>query len=145
MFLLKKKKSEAQDDEKYCGYCGERLPSLGEKGAGACPCCLKRFGENPRPSRPSHHIKAAVKGMLECPCCGRPDYKDPVLAALLSTVLPGAGQVYNHQILKGVLIFVTSWLVIPYFIGIADAFLSAHNKNNHQAAFAEQPSACAAD
>ena len=55
--------------------------------------------------------------------------RDPVLAALLSAVLPGAGQIYNLQLLKGALVFFTCWLVVPYFLGILDAYLTAERTN----------------
>jgi hypothetical protein len=34
------------------------------------------------------------------------EYRDPVVAGLLSGAIPGAGQVYNHQFLKGARFFV---------------------------------------
>jgi TM2 domain-containing membrane protein YozV len=60
------------------------------------------------------------------------DYKDPVLAALLSTVIPGAGQVYNLQFLKGLLVFLSCWLIIPYFLGIFDAYVTSSKANRWQ-------------
>jgi len=63
-----------------------------------------------------------------------PDFKDPVLATLLSIVLPGAGQVYNHHFVKGILVFGTCWLIFPYFLGILDAFVSARSQNRVQMA-----------
>jgi TM2 domain-containing membrane protein YozV len=48
--------------------------------------------------------------------------KSPGLAAFLSFILAGAGQVYNGQIGKGILIFLTSWLIIPWVIGMFDAY-----------------------
>lgn len=51
--------------------------------------------------------------------------RSPGLAAILSVVFPGLGQVYNGQFGKAVFFFCTAWLIIPYFIGVADAYLSA--------------------
>ena len=44
------------------------------------------------------------------------------LAAILSFLIPGLGQIYNGQVRKGFLIFFTAWLVIPWVIGIIDAY-----------------------
>jgi len=49
----------------------------------------------------------------------------PVLAALLSFIIGGLGQIYNGQIGKGLLIFFTWWLIIPWAIGIFDAYKTA--------------------
>ncbi|MFA5272317.1 MAG: hypothetical protein WC412_08310, partial [Candidatus Omnitrophota bacterium] len=47
------------------------------------------------------------------------------LAAILSFIIAGLGQVYNGQIWKGLLIFFTSWLIFPWIIGIFDAYFTA--------------------
>ena len=60
---------------------------------------------------------------------GNSAFKDPVLSALLSAVIPGAGQVYNLQFFKGLFVFLTCWLIIPYFLGIFDAYLTAERTN----------------
>ncbi len=49
----------------------------------------------------------------------------PMLAAILSFVIGGAGQMYNGEIGKGILIFFTSWLVIPWLYGIFNAYSTA--------------------
>ncbi len=49
----------------------------------------------------------------------------PALAACLSFVIGGLGQIYNGQIGKGLLIFFTWWLIIPWVIGIFDAYKTA--------------------
>ncbi len=66
-------------------------------------------------------------------------WRDPAIATLLSCVLPGAGQLYNGHFIKAVLVFVTSPFVIPWLIGIADAFFSARRNNER----IESPSAFA--
>lgn len=64
--------------------------------------------------------------------------KSPALAAALSIFFPGLGQFYNGHFGKGLFFFVTSWLILPYFIGIGDAYFSArrisdrHNRNLFQ-------------
>jgi type II secretory pathway pseudopilin PulG len=49
----------------------------------------------------------------------------PALAAILSFIIAGLGQMYNGQVWKGFIIFVTSLLVIPWIIGIFDAYFVA--------------------
>ncbi|MFH1753609.1 MAG: hypothetical protein ABH875_05445 [Candidatus Omnitrophota bacterium] len=49
----------------------------------------------------------------------------PALAAILSFIIGGAGQMYNGETGKGILIFFTSWLVIPWLYGIFNAYLTA--------------------
>ncbi len=45
----------------------------------------------------------------------------PWLAAVFSLVLPGTGQVYNGQWVKGVAIFLLAALVVPWIWGVVDA------------------------
>ena len=47
------------------------------------------------------------------------------VATALSLMVPGLGQVYNGKIIKGGIIFLTSFLVIPYLYGIYDAYRDA--------------------
>jgi len=51
--------------------------------------------------------------------------RNPTIAALLSFLIGGAGQIYNGQIGKGILIFLTAWLIIPWIYGIFDAYNTA--------------------
>jgi len=55
--------------------------------------------------------------------------KDPLLAAILSTVLPGLGQIYNGEFFKGLLILFTCWLILPYLYGIYNAYTKARQIN----------------
>ena len=48
-----------------------------------------------------------------------------MVAALLSLLVPGGGQMYNEQVLKGELILLTSFLLIPWAYGIVDAYRTA--------------------
>ena len=47
------------------------------------------------------------------------------MAALLSLFLPGGGQMYNEQVLKGEAIFFTSFLIVPWLYGIVEAYRTA--------------------
>jgi len=52
------------------------------------------------------------------------------LTTLIAVFIPGGGQIYLSQYLKGVLILLFSWLVIPWLYGIYDAHMSASKYNN---------------
>lgn len=56
--------------------------------------------------------------------------KSPALASILSMLLGGLGQLYNGQPGKGILIFITSWLIIPWIYGIFDAYKTAERINS---------------
>ncbi len=51
--------------------------------------------------------------------------RDPLVAALLSFLFPGGGQMYNEQVLRGEVIFLTSPLILPWLYGILDAYRTA--------------------
>jgi TM2 domain-containing membrane protein YozV/Tfp pilus assembly protein PilE len=55
--------------------------------------------------------------------------RSPTLAAILSFVIAGTGQFYNGQIGKGIFFFFTSWLIIPWIIGMFDAYRTAKKIN----------------
>lgn len=96
----------------FCGHCGDRLPAYGSE-LGFCGGCARRF-------------KKVVHAPRALPLSGGLAYpKDPLLALVLAAVFPGAGQVYNGHFIKAVLVFVLAPLVLPWLIGIADAFFSA--------------------
>ena len=106
----------------FCDHCGERLPRFGAKLGFCTPCAqsfrkvLKQrpttYGAVPPPPTPD-----PVRG------------KDPLLSLVLSTVFPGGGQIYNGHFIKAGLVFVTAPLVIPWLIGIADAYFSSRKIN----------------
>ena len=54
--------------------------------------------------------------------------RSPTLAALLSFV-PGLGQLYNGEVMKGIFILFTWWLILPWAYGIVDAYLGARRFN----------------
>lgn len=104
--------SSASEHQAFCGHCGERLPAYGSQ-LGFCGGCARRFKKSTHGPRP-----LPLSGGLAYP-------KDPLLALVLAAVFPGAGQVYNGHFIKAVLVFVLAPLVLPWLIGIADAFFSA--------------------
>ncbi|MCK9573272.1 MAG: DUF5683 domain-containing protein [Candidatus Omnitrophica bacterium] len=73
-----------------------------------------------------------LKGEIYCKECVAVKMKNvkkeehsPALAAILSFIIAGLGQMYNGQVWKGFIIFITSLLVIPWIIGIFDAYFVA--------------------
>lgn len=77
-------------DEAYCSSCG----AIVKREAEICPDCGVRRRDPPRSS-------------LE---------KSPAIAALLSFIIVGAGQVYNGQIAKGIVFFVGMWFVAIFAV-----------------------------
>lgn len=67
------------------------------------------------------------------------DQVSPILPAALSLMLPGLGQVYNRQMGKGLAVFFLSFLVVPYFYGILDAYFTARANNRRDQLFAPAP------
>ncbi|MBU0755120.1 MAG: protein kinase [Planctomycetes bacterium] len=54
--------------------------------------------------------------------------KNPRLAMILS-IIPGMGQVYNGDFMKGFLILLTCWLILPWALGVLDAYFKARMIN----------------
>ncbi len=68
------------------------------------------------------------------------DSSRPVVAAVLSVLLPGLGQVFNKQLGKGLVVFVLSFLVIPYLYGVIDAYVVA-KRQQERSFLVEAPAA----
>lgn len=67
-----------------------------------------------------------------------PSRKNPTLAMLLS-FFPGLGQFYNGDVKKGLFILLTCWLILPWGLGIIDAYFRARAINRRFAAFSGNP------
>ena len=74
-----------------------------------------------------------LNGKAYCPNClskketvqdTKHSERNPVTALVLA-LFPGLGQVYNGQLLKGLIVFFTSWLVVPWLYGMYDAYATA--------------------
>ncbi|MDP2906245.1 MAG: hypothetical protein Q8O22_08100 [Candidatus Omnitrophota bacterium] len=94
-----------KDASGACNHCGKSI----------CPDCM-----------------VEIKGEMYCKDClalkaGQlvKEERSPAIAATLSFIIPGMGQIYNGQVGKGLLIFFTAWLVVPWVIGIFDAYGTA--------------------
>lgn len=107
------------NDALFCGHCGERLPRFGGR-LGYCAPCAQSFRRVVNEQRPPRVAPPPPPVAMR---------KDPLLATVLSGIVPGGGQVYNGHFVKAGLVFVTAPLVIPWIIGVADAFFSARKIN----------------
>lgn len=128
-------------DEGYDDYYDSRNPNRFEDN-------YNDYQDTPRPSRGSGEYRISdgyLKQTYHCPSCGvrlpsrdticpRCGYgqvttvksKNPILAALLSALVMGLGQLYTGKIIKGICLFaieviciLTSWLIIPLFFGFS--------------------------
>ena len=62
-----------------------------------------------------------------CEACAANRYEQsPWLALIFGILVPGMGQIYNGQFVKGLLLFATGWLIVPWIYGIADAIATAN-------------------
>ncbi|MFN4179836.1 MAG: hypothetical protein ACK4I8_05955 [Armatimonadota bacterium] len=75
-----------------------------------CEICLKRVNTKP-------YCEA---------CASNHHEQSPWLAFLFAFLVPGMGQVYNGDWQKGLVIFLTGWLVLPWIYGIVDAVTVAN-------------------
>ncbi len=62
-----------------------------------------------------------------------PGQRSPALAAFLSFVIPGLGQLYNGEGLKGFVLFITSIFVLPWVVAVVDAYYTARIMNLEEA------------
>jgi len=72
-------------------------------------------------------LPLALDGQVR-PWDGGSHEPSPLLAAVLSAVVPGLGQVYNGRLFKGVLVFCTAFLFFPWVFGIVDAAVEASRR-----------------
>jgi predicted RNA-binding Zn-ribbon protein involved in translation (DUF1610 family) len=90
----------------FCRGCGVRLPTLAGHAI-ACPHCgielVRADGTRATSFRATPWLRAAA-----------------------GVVVPGAGQALNGQLLRGVGVLLTCWLIVPWIWGVADAWRTAH-------------------
>jgi TM2 domain-containing membrane protein YozV len=101
----------------YCGNCGEKLASKNAKfcvKCGADPYIIETYCN-------SCGEKLKNKNAIVCLKCGvplkenskeLPGRKDPIIAALLSFMFNGVGQLYNGDIKKFMIIWILNFFII---------------------------------
>lgn len=124
-----------------CGYFFCRACIYNYAGRNYCANCWARF--NPAMQPPAQYQQYQQYQQpygygYNQPYNYRPtpQVKSPGLALFLSFIMPGAGQLYNGDIGKGILLFLAFWLLVWIFIGwifwvvaMVDAYQSAQNIN----------------
>ncbi|GAF78758.1 unnamed protein product [marine sediment metagenome] len=96
---------EVEEDEKL-----ERLPEPGEEPP----------AEGTPPDEEVSPIGEPVEPKKE---------KNPIVAAILSFFIPGVGQIYNGQIGRGIILFLTGGLVVPWVYSVFNAYKTAKRIN----------------
>jgi TM2 domain-containing membrane protein YozV/predicted RNA-binding Zn-ribbon protein involved in translation (DUF1610 family) len=120
----------------FCSACGTELEN---PNAIACPNCGGEIRRGIKNFCPGCGIKLPNPNAIACPNCGgalsgRPSIggstqyaqeKNSGLAAILSFLFTGLGQIYNGQVGKGIMYIVIiivcvllSWLIIPLILGV---------------------------
>lgn len=69
---------------------------------------------------------ARINGKPYCEHCAvNRHQQSPLWAGVFGFFVPGLGQIYNGDWAKGVAIFLTGWLILPWLYGVIDAVLVA--------------------
>lgn len=122
----------------YCTNCGEII----KDGINFCPNCGKKIDtDGLMPKEVDKCKSSSISTEKESvhkevdkdkgKSIERLNKKIPILAAFLSFIIPGAGQIYNQEIRKGVIYLITS-IVVP----IMALYLLYENNNMDIAIFA---------
>jgi len=108
-----------------CDHCGARMCRecrSYDRGRLLCPLCARAVaGGFAAPSYTAYGLARVDRAVSD-------HEPSPLLAAVLSMVVPGLGQVYNGRLAKGVLVFLTAWLVLPWIFGVVDAAVEASRR-----------------
>ena len=120
----------------FCRNCGAAL----KQGAKFCENCgtqvVSPAGQAPGPATPVQPVTG--QGSAQQAQAGTGGQKNPVLAAILSFLFSGLGQVYNGSLVKGLIVYFCALIgffifVIPGVIvlvyGIYDAYTTAKKMN----------------
>ncbi len=83
----------------HCARCGKPI----------CEVCTRKLNSAP-------HCEA---------CAADRESQSPLLAAVLSLLCPGMGQLYNGDWGKAAAVFLSGWLVAPWVWGVVDAARTA--------------------
>lgn len=119
---------ERGPDEVFCRDCGAVISDEAE----ICPDCGVRQRPPPRSS-----VDSALEDVL--------DGGNPFVAAVLSMLFPGLGQIYNRELERGILFIVAmlvafvsvfalvGFVLVPavWLYGIYDAYTRAERRTTH--------------
>lgn len=108
----------------YCTNCGEIV----KEGIVFCPHCGNKIDMEKLIPREIDKDKPTEKSISPKPGSNK---KNPILAAFLSFLVPGTGQMYNREIRKGII-----YLLISIFVPIVALSLLYENENMTIAIFA---------
>jgi len=122
-----------------CPHCGKESV---EESPRFCSGCGARMDGRAPVGYPGYLVPAGLPGYVTPPR----DQKNPLIAGAFSAVLPGLGQVYNGQAVKGFAVFILflvglAFLLVPglivWFYGIYDAYRVAGKMNTGNLPFRE--------
>ena len=119
--------------DKFCKFCGSPLASPERRPEKPEPRLVTRHGDDAarRDSRPNHDVgrsplQPAVTSRTPLPAAaGSAKSHRPAVALGAGLLIPGAGQAYNGQAIKGFFLFFASVLVVPWLYSLFDAFRTA--------------------
>ncbi|MFW5903341.1 MAG: zinc ribbon domain-containing protein [Halolamina sp.] len=89
-----------QPDEVFCESCGEPIKRRAER----CPHC------------------GVGRRSLRATSAGSTDTPDPIVAAVASLFIPGAGDLYNGEVVLGISMFVGYLIVVGIWTGLLFLF-----------------------
>lgn len=108
---------EPEEIYKYCQHCGYGIKSEASK---ICSKCGERVDTND--TTYCQYCGKVIDRRAEiCPFCGvrvKPNNeKNPTLALILSFLISGLGQIYNGNVLKGIILLILVYFLILTIIG----------------------------
>lgn len=125
----------------YCPLCFEKVKKHEKNKEDKLAYITSSYTQtSAEPNRVKVEIKSEGKIPFQSPKITVKEARSPALAFLLSFI-PGFGQFYNKQTAKGVLVLLTSPLVIPWIWGFVDAVKEAR-KHNQSLGITCQPAGC---
>jgi TM2 domain-containing membrane protein YozV len=96
----------------FCSACGANNDAT----AKFCRACGAALGSVPEPPPPSE--QGTMRERRPPATRSNPTGKNPVLAAVLSAVIPGVGQFYNGDMKKGAVMLIVAVLLGPPTAGV---------------------------
>jgi TM2 domain-containing membrane protein YozV len=88
----------------YCSHCADDYDNM--KAPAAAPQIIV-----------NQSASASSSAAAAAPALGGAQIKNPGLAAIFSLFWPGAGQIYNGQVGKGIATMVVFWITVWVFVG----------------------------